>query len=64
MKRDVRKYFEAQKPISLMKVGTEVLMNVPSVASTIAAHQRLQSGLRIVGFGVVGLFGIHSYLKG
>lgn len=63
MRRNFREMFGGQKPVSLMMIGAEVLMQSPTVAAAVVSHKKMQTSLRVVGFGIVGLFAVHNYLK-
>lgn len=50
-------------PISFMEIGREVLTESPTVKSVVQAHSNLNTSLKIVGFGLFGLFAVRQFIK-
>lgn len=46
-----------------MEIGKEVLSDSPTVQSVVQAHSNMKTGLKVVGFGLLGLFAIHQFMK-
>jgi hypothetical protein len=51
------------KPVSFMEIGKEVLSDSSDVQSIVQAHSNLNRSLKIVGFGLLGLFTVHKFIK-
>lgn len=51
------------KPVSFMEIGREVLSDSPTVQSVVQAHSNLTNSLKVVGFGLFGLFVVHKFIK-
>jgi hypothetical protein len=55
--------FYNSKPISLMRIGHDLIKDTEPIRNIRAAHDNLSSGLKIVGWGLFGLFAIHQFTK-
>lgn len=53
----------SRESISFMKIGQEVLSDSPTVQSVVQAHSNLTASLKVLGFGLLGLFTIHKFIK-
>jgi len=51
------------KPVSFIEIGKEVLSDSSDVQSIVHAHSNLTSSLKVLGFGLFGLFAIHKFIK-
>jgi hypothetical protein len=53
---------ESKRP-SVWGVGKDIIMQSPTIVGVVATHQKLQTGLKIFGFGLVGLLAIRQLSK-
>ena len=51
------------KTISFMEIGREILQDTPTVQTVVKAHSSLNTGLKVVGFGLLGLFAVRQFIK-
>jgi hypothetical protein len=46
-----------------MKIGQEVLTESPTVMSVAQSYSNLTTSLKVVGFGLFGLFAVRQFIK-
>jgi hypothetical protein len=51
------------KSISFIHIGKEILSDSPTVQTVVSAHETMETGLKVVGFGLFGLFAIRQFTK-
>lgn len=51
------------QPVSFMKIGQEVLTESPTVMSVAQSYSNLTTSLKVVGFGLFGLFAVRQFIK-
>jgi hypothetical protein len=51
------------KPISFMNIGKEILSDSPTVQTVVKAHSNMETGLKVVGFGLLGLFAFRQFTR-
>ncbi len=50
-------------PISFTKIGQEILTDNPTFQTVTQAHKNLTNSLKVVGFGLFGLFAVRQFIK-
>jgi hypothetical protein len=46
-----------------MEIGKEIITNSPTVQSVTDAHDKMMTGIKVVGFGLFGLFAVRQFIK-
>jgi len=49
--------------VSFLRIGKEILEDSPTVQTVVKANDSMKTGIKVVGFGLFGLFAIRQFIK-
>ncbi len=55
--------FPKREDLFSLRVGRELIMGSETATGIIQAHNNLQTGLSLLGFGLVGLLAVRQFTK-